>query len=167
MPKGVYPRRSAESRFWSKVLIGGPDECWPWTAHTVGDGYGMLRVGDERIMAHRFAWELAFGRPPDELLVCHSCDNPPCQNKRHLFLGTYQDNALDMVSKGRWAGGSPGMPGETHPCAKLTDLIVREVRRTYIPGSQTHGAKALAKAHGVSKQSMLAALKGKTWRHVG
>lgn len=167
MPKGCYARPTAEQRFWRMVRVLGPDDCWPWLGRPVNGGYGMIRVGDERIMAHRFAYELAFGRPPDNLLVCHRCDNPPCQNARHFFLGTAADNVRDMVTKGRCGGGRP--VGRFHvrpPAAKLTEQIVREVRRVYVPRDERFGAAALARLHGVTKQSMLKVLKRGSWRHL-
>lgn len=98
------PKISLAERFWAKVRRGPPDECWEWTADTV-QGYGRLSVGGRagRVeLAHRMAWVLTNGPiVPDTLFVCHRCDNPPCCNPAHLFLGTNQDNVTDMIQKGR------------------------------------------------------------------
>lgn len=65
-------------------------------------GYVRIRVdGGAKKLAHRLAWEEAFGPIPAGMCVLHTCDNRACVNIDHLFLGTYQDNALDMVAKGR------------------------------------------------------------------
>jgi hypothetical protein len=47
------------------------------------------------------AWELAYGPIPPGLHVLHRCDNKPCCNPAHLFLGTKADNHADMMTKGR------------------------------------------------------------------
>lgn len=88
-------------RFWDKVSI--PEDvngCWEWTACKHTDGYGMFRNG-KMMFSHRMAYVLTFGRFPSELCVLHKCDNPPCCNPNHLFLGTVTDNARDMLKKGR------------------------------------------------------------------
>jgi hypothetical protein len=74
-------------------------------------------------MAHRMAWELTHGPIPPGLFVCHHCDNPPCCNPVHLFLGTNADNVDDKVKKYRQA------VGENHGRAKLTNSDVVEIKR--------------------------------------
>jgi hypothetical protein len=97
-----FPVTGAAERFWAKVDIGGPDECWPWTAGTYRKGYGQFNAGPpwHPNHAHRYAWIYTYG-DPGELHVLHSCDNPPCCNPAHLFLGTNADNMADKVAKGR------------------------------------------------------------------
>lgn len=81
------------------------DECWPWTNAKDRHGYGMFKLGGlVRVGAHRLMYALAYGEPGVGH-VCHSCDNPPCVNPEHLFLGSAKINALDKVQKGRARGG--------------------------------------------------------------
>jgi hypothetical protein len=91
-------------RFYSKFVIGKPDECWEWLASTDKDGYGRLGIGQPHwrmLRANRIAYILANGYVPDELWVLHKCDNPLCVNPNHLFVGTATDNNRDTVAKGR------------------------------------------------------------------
>lgn len=83
---------------------GGPDACWPWmgSRNTGGSGknHGSIQAG-RMVKAHRIAWILAGGPVPDGMCVLHRCDNPPCCNPAHLFLGTVADNNRDRDAKGR------------------------------------------------------------------
>jgi hypothetical protein len=93
-----------QQRFDAKC--GKPDAngCIPWLGVTINGGYGVLSFkGNHRTTANRIAWVLKRGDIPPEILVLHKCDNPPCVNVEHLFLGTYLDNVQDMVSKDRHA----------------------------------------------------------------
>lgn len=90
------------NRFWKRVNRGHAGECWPWGRTLSKSGYGLISRGGVSVRAHRVAYELHHGAaPPADKIVCHSCDNPPCCNPAHLFLGTHQDNHDDMVRKGR------------------------------------------------------------------
>ena len=96
-------------RFWAKVDRRGLDECWPWTGGATKAGYGRFKVGDKLECPHRIAYTLEYGQIPEgkSLVIMHTCDNPACCNPRHLRLGTYRENSIDMVRKGRGTGLMP------------------------------------------------------------
>jgi hypothetical protein len=87
--------------FWARVKM--TDNCWVWTGRSRNDaGYGEVFYKGKARLAHRVMWMETHDEPiPPGILVCHTCDNPPCVNPDHLFLGTTLDNAQDMVAKGR------------------------------------------------------------------
>lgn len=97
--------QAVSDRFWRRVRRGADDECWEWAGARYPSGYGVMRLSRpvrRMIAAHRVSWALAHGAlPPGGLDVCHHCDNPPCVNPAHLFLGTRSDNMRDMQRKGR------------------------------------------------------------------
>lgn len=88
------------SRFWTKVSVKLPDDCWEWKANT-GKGYGMFWFGKVPMMAHRLSWIMLRGDIPEGMNVLHKCDNRKCVNPNHLFIGTQSDNVQDMIRKGR------------------------------------------------------------------
>lgn len=94
-----------EQRFWSKVKVAGPDECWEWISPEVHKfGYGDFRIyvnqKGQHNLAHRYVLELA-GVDIKDKVVMHKCDNPPCVNPAHLEVGTQSDNMRDALAKGR------------------------------------------------------------------
>lgn len=110
----------AEQRFWNYVDASG--SCWIWTGSKTDAGYGTHWTDDKKLVgAHRYSYELHNGPIKDGLFVCHRCDNPPCVNPGHLFLGTAKDNAEDMVRKGRNRNGhkSGKGPAKCVQCAKF------------------------------------------------
>lgn len=76
-------------------------DCWIWLLAKDKNGYGVAHKGRKNFRAHRVSYEAFIGYVPPHLYVLHRCDNPPCVNPDHLFLGTNQDNMDDMVLKGR------------------------------------------------------------------
>lgn len=95
---------SLESRIWNKIdKSGGDDSCWLWTGHRNSKGYGIIgRDGSARI-ATRSLMEVINKEPvPKNRMVCHHCDNPPCCNPKHLFIGTAKENLIDSIQKGRF-----------------------------------------------------------------
>lgn len=80
-----------------------------------GYGYVTRRIGEHpkrTWSAHRWAWIEAYGYIPPEVFVCHSCDNPPCINLEHLWIGSNADNQRDMDSKNRRK--KPSQAFQTH-----------------------------------------------------
>lgn len=91
--------------FWKKVNKRSDNECWEWIGAKVRGGYGSSSIQKRLFQAHRLSWIIHNGEIPKGMLVCHTCDNPPCVNPSHLFLGTHLDNAKDRVLKNRQARG--------------------------------------------------------------
>ena len=95
--------------FWGRVNKAAAGGCWVWTGYRQKFGHGAMGYRDpvrggrsvKTILAHRYSWELVNGPVPEGLCVLHRCDNPPCVNPEHLFLGTRSDNGKDMWRKGR------------------------------------------------------------------
>lgn len=120
--------------------------------------YGQVRVGDKMKKAHRVAWEKAFGKIPSGMLVLHRCDNPPCVNPEHLYLGTHQDNALDRERKGRGrdssgnANGRASIPEQTAIRLKMVSGVL--------------SASACARVLGISVNQVCLIMNGKAWKHV-
>lgn len=112
-------------RFWEKVDTSNPDGCWEWMGGKFRGNYGCFWNSKKGVLAHRFSYELYYGKIPKGILVCHKCDNPLCVRPDHLFLGEHIDNIVDAAEKGRL--------GRLH--RKLTEEQVREIKRSTLPSS--------------------------------
>ena len=175
IPHRIIPTLTSQDaeRFWSKVAVRNSDECWEWQNSCFPDGYGGFKLKGQTLSAHRIAWTIVYGPIPVGMQVLHRCDNPPCQNPTHLFLGTNADNMRDRNRKGRTAYGNKNgaythpervLRGEHTGRAKLTERQVRRIRTTYRQESES--TYALASRFGVGQTTVKHILHRDTWRHV-
>jgi len=125
-------------KFVDKRLKNG---CWLWTGTRHGKGYGHFQIGKKSEKAHRFSY-LEFVGPLNDKHVLHKCDNPPCVNPKHLFLGTNLDNVRDKLTKGRQPYGN------TMAHTKVTDRDVLLIRALW--SSKTITQRDIAARFGIS-----------------
>ncbi len=149
--------------FEGKFTRRSKNNCWLWEGSRQTNGYGRIGFNKKYYKAHRLSYAFYKGDVPNDLEVCHKCDNPPCINPNHLFLVTHQENIQNMIDKGRSNFvGSP--PGEKAGSTKLTDKQVREIRAKYKP--KIYNMSTLAKQYKVSKVCIFLILKRKNWKHL-
>lgn len=123
----------------------------------------MFRFRNKNWPAHRVAYVLLYGDFDFALDVCHHCDNPPCCNGDHLFLGTAKDNIWDAIQKGRWINPEP-RHGEQNPRHALTEKDVRAIRQLHKSGTMSQ--RAIALEYGVNYRTINVIVLGINWRHI-
>ena len=98
--------------------------------------------------------------------MLHKCDNPPCSNPEHLYVGTMKDNMRDCVSRGR-LGPRPDIRGTKNPKAKITDAQAVEVRTIFMSeGKEAKGLRVLEKKLGITRKQIIRIAQGKCWPHL-
>lgn len=155
-----FSGKTIEERFWEKVDIRGEDECWEWQGSRHWQWkYGNFNLDGKYMAAHRFSWQLANNTIiPKGMLVCHKCDNPPCVNPKHLFLGTVADNNLDKKLKGR-----QDEKGEKNGRAKLKVGDVINIRIAHKAGETF---ASLGRKYNLDPVSISYICKGRNWGHI-
>lgn len=175
-------RGSLEERIWRRVdKSAGPDGCWLWLGAKSGrGGHGVIGRGgrgDGLVLVHRATYEMKYGPIPAGFNACHKCDNPPCCNPDHIFIGTHTDNMHDAELKGRMRNGrrpEDAPRGNSHwsrqdnarvakgndVLPKLSEQDVRDIRASRLP------SRVLAEHYSTTPQTIRAARKGKTYAWV-
>jgi hypothetical protein len=153
-------------RLETRHRVNADTGCWEWTGPTTHDGYGRTtwKATLPEVLVHRIAYKLLV-REPGELCVLHSCDNRPCFNPEHLFLGTRADNNADMVAKGRQAP-LPDCPAErrqrgaAHYHARFSEADVLAIR------ADRRAVKIVARDYGCSLGAVHNIQARRTWGHL-
>lgn len=156
-----------EQFFKSHIVVGAPDECWPWTGRGDKNGYGQFSVfGVAGYRAHRLALALYEGLselPPIDTLALHSCDNPPCCNPAHLRWGNASDNACDRRDRGR-ARNQDGEDASGCCKTSLTAQQVMEIRSRYAAGGITQ--QQLSDEYPITREGIGRIVRHQAWKLV-
>lgn len=131
-------------------------DCIEYTG-SLNFGYGSMRVEGVRTKAHRWAYMVANGPIPDDLIVRHKCDNRACINADHLELGTYADNGNDMSVRGR------SLFGTRHKKAKFTEETARYALIQMAAGKTQ---VALSEELGIAQPTISSLSRNRTWKHI-
>lgn len=141
------------SKFWARVDASAASDCWPWNGPRNKQGYGYLWFCSDAVPASRVAYIITHGdiaaANGKRQNVCHKCDNPPCCNPAHLFLGSGKENVIDARQKGRHV-------------SKLAADDVREIRRIATTPTGVKACAALFNVHPATVRK-IAARKSWEW----
>ena len=152
-------RMSLQDRLFSNRLITSSG-CWEWLGSKRDFGYGRMSYKDHVHSTHRLAaheW-LGMDLHDSSIKVCHKCDNPPCFNPEHLYLGDQKTNMSDCTEKGRFP------IGESNGYAKMTVELVKKMREMHATGK--YSTSDLAPVFGISQTSVSRIVSRRGWKHV-
>lgn len=149
-------------RIRDKSYLDEETGCWIFTGSSNNRNRGQIYTNYNGVHKPMFVPVVSYiehlGLVPEGMRVLHSCDNPPCWNPEHLFLGTQFDNMQDKVTKNRQ------LKGEDIPSAKLTENQVLKIRRLHSTGNYNYiELGAIFDVHRVTVSMIVRNL---TWKHV-
>jgi HNH endonuclease len=131
-------------------------DCIEWQGLRNPQGYGRIGAAGVQWLAHRLVYTRAHGPIPQDMVVMHECDNPPCVNLEHLRLGTPFDNMRDRNQKGRQAR----LRGESNGKAKITLDQARKI------ASDLRVYTQIGQDYGISVSNVSDIKKGRIWPEV-
>lgn len=140
-------------------LVTTETGCKVFTGALDTGRYGIVWKDGANKGAHILVYEYHNEPVPEGLFVLHTCDNPPCCNEAHLFLGTKKDNAADMFAKGR----AYVRKGEDVNTAKLVEEDILEIYRLIDLG---YSQQDIGDTFGVSKTAIGHISRGSNWKHL-
>lgn len=148
MPRGVYPRRSVEERFWEKVDPCRTDGCALWLGARTPGGYGSISIKGRMIPAHH----ILAGPPPLGLVYDHvvkrGCTHRNCVWPEHLEAVTGNENIKRgragqyNASKTHCPHGHEFTPANTYIRPGRYGRVCRECRRASLGIDATAPAMA-------------------------
>lgn len=159
-------------KFFDNFTVDTETGCWIWTGRKRCGDYGSLYLNGKDHLAHRYSWKLFRSEIPKGICVCHHCDNPPCVNPDHLFLGTHKENMEDRNRKQRCCQGErrsklqlkTALKGEKVHCSKLKKEDVLEILR--LRTEDRLKIQEIANRYNVSHPTVQGILTGKYWTSV-
>lgn len=98
------PKNETNAVIQNKLYIITKNGCWEFPPWSPTKGYPTFNIHGKSYLAHREVYriyKLKQRAIPAGMFVCHHCDNPPCFNPEHLYLGTPQTNSDDCITRGR------------------------------------------------------------------
>jgi HNH endonuclease len=167
-PPSLTPECLDVKNIFARLLIGrhidAATGCWNWQRCRNSAGYGVMKLGGRQgwiDRVHRLSFALHKGPVGPGDCVLHRCDNPPCFNPDHLFLGTKADNTKDMMAKGR--SRTRPLVGEQSTNAILTERGVLDILARLKTGERE---SYLAREFGVTQSAIHLIRKKKNWKHL-
>jgi hypothetical protein len=156
-----------KERFLSKIEKK-ENGCWIWKGAINRKGYGIFRVCNKNMLAHRASYWLFKKDIEPGKFICHICDVRSCVNPDHLFSGTQKENMEDAKNKGRIATGDRlnhhSLIGELSNWSRITEKQVRDVINMYLGGEKS--LVAISKVTGVKRTNVWQIIRKKNWKHI-
>lgn len=158
--RGIDFIKTLKNHFFKYIIIPENDnDCMKWNGYINPSGYGKLCHNWKSYRASRLSYQIFIGKIPENMEVCHKCDNTTCVNPNHLFIGTHTDNMRDMSKKGR----QNILRGEQKKLSKLKEKDIVEIRIKLKEGLTQ---KEIGKIYGVDATIIGDIKLNKIWRHV-